>query len=237
MSPANERPSQGGGHPARGNGARPPGFLVRAAPAVLPWAASGLYATCRLRILNRVIRDDSLRSGRPFVAVIWHQFMLLGLRFLPRRKMAVMASRSRDGDYTTRILRRFGHRVVRGSSSAGGAEALRELVRVVRQGYGGLMVADGPKGPAREAKLGCVLLARDAEAPLLPIGCAVSSALYLRNWDRTAIPYPFARIVIAYGSPIHVPASSSREECERVRVRLHAAMEELEAQSRRVAEA
>lgn len=209
-------------------------FLMRAAPAFLPWVGSALYATCSLRFLNRPTWDEFSRSRRPFVAVLWHQFTLLGLTCLPHRKIAVMSSLSRDGEYSTRVLKRLGHRVIRGSSSAGGAGALRKLIGVVRLGYGALMVADGPKGPARSAKLGCVLLARDAEAPLLPIGCAVSPALHLRNWDRTAIPLPFARIAIAYGSPLVVPPSATRQDCEEARARLESAMAELEASCLRV---
>jgi len=237
MSVVGEYTLQDGNWQTPKNGSLSRQFLLRAAPAILPWAASSLYATCSWRLLNRRIRDDFVGSGRPFVAVIWHQFMLLGLKCLPDRKLAVMASRSRDGEYSTRVLRRLGHHVVRGSSSAGGAGALRELTRAVRNGYGALMVADGPKGPARVAKLGSVLLAQHAEAPLLPIGCAISSALYLRNWDRTAIPYPLARIVVAYGPPIVVPPTARREECESIRSRLHSVMEELEERCRQVTNA
>jgi hypothetical protein len=86
------------------------------------------------------------------------------------------------------------------------------------------MVPDGPRGPARVAKPGCVLAARDAGVPIVPLGCALRPAVRLDNWDQSVIPLPFAALVLGYGDPIDVPRDASREECEAIRARLELEM-------------
>jgi lysophospholipid acyltransferase (LPLAT)-like uncharacterized protein len=50
---------------------------------------------------------------------------------------------ARDGELVARFVARFGFEVVRGSSSRGGAEALRMLARSIRDGYDVVVVPDG----------------------------------------------------------------------------------------------
>jgi hypothetical protein len=207
-------------------------LLTRSVPALIPWIRQGLIATWSLRFLNPRVRDRYIAPARPFVAVLWHQYFLLSLECIADRKVVLMSSRSRDGELSARLFRRLGHRVVRGSSSAGGARALLGLTRLVRDGYGAVMIADGPRGPARVAKLGCILAAGRSGAPLIPVGCALAPAVCLRNWDRTALPIFYSRIAIGYGDPLHVPPEAGREECEAYRERLEAGMAAVEEQCR-----
>jgi hypothetical protein len=41
-----------------------------------------------------------------------------------------------------------------------------------------------------------------------------------KSWDRTEIPIPGSRVVIAFGDPITVAPDASRDECERIRRRV-----------------
>jgi lysophospholipid acyltransferase (LPLAT)-like uncharacterized protein len=211
-------------------------LLLRAVPALLPAALRGLLATCSVRVLNRRVREEYVEAGRPFVGVVWHEDFLFVLDYFRRRGLVVMVSRSRDGELVARALHRLGYSTVRGSSSAGGREALAELKARLLEGRGSAIVADGPRGPARRAKMGCVVAARDTGVPLLTAVSAASPCVRLRNWDRTEIPLPGARIVLAFGEPIFVPRGASSEECERVRDLVDRRMAELEAGCRRALE-
>jgi lysophospholipid acyltransferase (LPLAT)-like uncharacterized protein len=211
-------------------------FLLRAVPALAPAALRGLLSTSAFRVLNRGVERAYIAQRRPFVGTLWHKDILVALDYFRRRGFTVMVSRSRDGEVVARTMHRMGYRTVRGSSSAGGAEALREMTGALRSGGLAAVIADGPRGPARAAKLGCVYAARDSGGPLVPFGCHVSPALRLRNWDGTQVPLPFSRITVAFGEPVSVRAEASREECEEVRAGLDAAMAELEATCRRDAE-
>lgn len=211
-------------------------LALRAAPALAPAVVRALYAHCSVRVLNREVQRRYVDGGRAFVGVVWHQDFLFALDYFRGRRIAVMVSRSRDGELAARALGRLGYRTVRGSSTEGGREALRELTALVREGWGAALVADGPRGPARQAKIGCVVAARNSGAPLIPFGCAVRPSVRNRSWDRTVLPLPGARIVAAFGDPIGVPPDAPPEECERLRRLVDRRMEDLEATCARAAE-
>lgn len=195
-------------------------LLAHATPLLAPWIGWAIFSTMSVKILNSKGREFVARGDQPFVGTLWHKYMIFALEFVADRKVIFMSSRSADGEISTRLLRRMGHGVVRGSSSTGGSEALRELTGLIRRGHATILTPDGPKGPPQVAKLGCVLAARDSGAPLIPLGCAFSRARELGSWDRTAIPWPFSSAVMAYGEPRFVPPQLSRGECEGIRRRL-----------------
>ncbi|HAN04467.1 MAG TPA: hypothetical protein DCQ25_04285 [Elusimicrobia bacterium] len=115
-----------------------------------------------------------------------------------------MVSKSKDGEYMARILRRFGFSFVRGSTSSGSVMALRGLIKAARDGYSIAITPDGPKGPIFKAQPGLVLTAQKAGIPIVPAACALSRKLILRSWDKYQFPLPFGRIEAVYGEPIHV---------------------------------
>ncbi len=205
-------------------------LLGAAVPALAPYLVRGLMATCKYRYVDSQVKEQYVDGDKPFIGVVWHKDLLFALDFWRRRKkIVVMVSRSKDGEIVSRALQRMGYRTVRGSSSAGGREALGELTALVRDGWGAAIIADGPRGPARVSKIGPVLAARNSGAPLLMWGVYADPCITLRNWDQTMIPKPFATIHLAYGGPIYVPAGADRETCEEIRGRVDLKMAELEA--------
>ena len=95
---------------------------------------------------------------------------------------AVLVSRSRDGEIQAAAMSVLGFRVVRGSSTKGGARGLVRLLRLARAGFEVALAVDGPRGPVSVPKPGAGLLAARAKVPLI----AVASAS--RRRDR---PPPF----------------------------------------------
>jgi lysophospholipid acyltransferase (LPLAT)-like uncharacterized protein len=204
-------------------------LLAKAVPALAPHLVRGLMATCRYKTVLGDVREY-LEGDKPFIGVVWHKDLLFALDFFRRRKkIVVMVSRSKDGELVANALHRMGYRTVRGSSSAGGREALAELSGLVRDGWGSAIIADGPRGPARRSKIGPVLAARNSGAPMLLWGVHASPSFNLKNWDQTMIPKPFSTIYLSYGGPIYVPAHASVEVCEEIRAKVDVRMAELEA--------
>lgn len=208
-------------------------LLVRAVPAVAPPAIRALFSTLRVRIHNRRVWDDYVLPRKAFIGVVWHKDFFFALDYFRRRHIVVMVSRSKDGELVSRTIRRMGYQTVRGSSSLGGKEALQEVTRMIRDGWGSCIIADGPRGPARVSKMGAIVASKDSGVPMIPLGCHAEPAWWLRNWDRTMIPKPFSRVAVAFGDPLVVPADASRDECERARADLDARMAELESTCRR----
>jgi lysophospholipid acyltransferase (LPLAT)-like uncharacterized protein len=157
-------------------------------------------------------------AGRPLIYAVWHGRILivpwLNARFRRTegaRNVRVLASRSRDGELVAAFVRCFGLDVVRGSSSRGGAAALRELARVLHAGDDVAVVPDGPRGPSCHAQAGIVSLAATTGALIVPLGVAAWPARRLGSWDRFMVPAPFARCAVVFGAPVAVGRHDDRE--------------------------
>jgi hypothetical protein len=136
-----------------------------------------------IRALGRSMRLDSqgheqvdalYRQGRHIILAFWHAQQLMVPIGYRGAEANVLISQHQDGEIIARIISRFGHRAVRGSSTRGGALALRELIRLGRSGADLVVTPDGPKGPRQIAKLGVVQLARATGLPIVPLafGCS-----------------------------------------------------------------
>ena len=91
------------------------------------------------------------RDGVPPSFVIgpfWHRSVIPATWFFRGRGIAVMTSRSFDGEYIARIIERFGFVAVRGSSSRGGSAALLGMNRALAGGHIAAFTIDGPRARA-----------------------------------------------------------------------------------------
>jgi lysophospholipid acyltransferase (LPLAT)-like uncharacterized protein len=126
------------------------------------------------------------------------------------RGVTVLTSRSRDGELAEAYARRFGLDVVRGSSSRGGAVALRALAAALRGGHDVALVPDGPRGPRYRLQPGAVALAALTAAPIVPLACGIRPARRLSTWDEMLVPVPFARCAVVFGAPLMIARDSDR---------------------------
>ncbi|MGH7368403.1 MAG: lysophospholipid acyltransferase family protein [Candidatus Rokuibacteriota bacterium] len=201
-------------------------------PGPLALAAGPVLGAIALRALGstlRVTREEAAvaplwAERAPMIYAVWHGRVLLLPYIYGRRGCQVLASRSRDGELVARWIRRFGLEPVRGSSTRGGAEALRRLTRALRTGREVAIVADGPKGPREVLKPGVITLARLSGAPIVPLSVGASREWRLGSWDEFRIPRPFARCVMRFGEPIHVSRTAERAGEEAARKEVEAAL-------------
>jgi lysophospholipid acyltransferase (LPLAT)-like uncharacterized protein len=107
-----------------------------------------------------------------YILAFWHSHLLLMLHSRYRRPIKVMSSRSRDGEIIARVFDYYGVESARGSSTRGGAQALRDVIRSASAGSNIVITPDGPKGPARVAKEGVVYVAQATGLPVVPIAFA-----------------------------------------------------------------
>lgn len=189
---------------------------------VLGWVAWLWLSTLRVRVVQHPALDTA--SPRPWVLAFWHgtQWPLLAWR--RRRPTVVLVSLSRDGALQARALAVQGLRVVRGSSSRGGARGLAALVRVMRRtGADAAFAVDGPRGPLGHVKPGVVAAARATGAWIVPMAGRTRRGILLRRaWDRFAVAWPFTRVDVVLGAPIEPVGSDVRGDLERVLVRMNA---------------
>ena len=194
-------------------------ILLRVIPPLAALLIKALMLSCRVvKVVGmEKVREANSRSGGSAVYATWHQRMPYHFHHFGSRHVTMMISQSKDGEYAVRIASWLGFKNVRGSSTRGGSKALRDLVQRIREGEIGGMLADGPQGPARVAKMGSIIMARDAEVPLVPVLWGADRCWIFNSWDRYLVPKPFARVVIYYAEPIRVPRSAEGEALEEYR--------------------
>lgn len=177
-----------------------------------------LFSYRLVRIEGIEFEKEAIEKSGKCIYCSWHQRILYNPYYLSKKRVTVMISQSRDGEFAARLVNTLGLRDVRGSSTRGGMSALRELTQIIKDGKAnGGMIVDGPLGPPRVAKMGTVILARDSKAPLMPIMWGTDRCWILNSWDRFIIPKPFARIVYCHSEPIWVPESADGDELEEYR--------------------
>jgi len=181
-----------------------------------------LMLSCRVIKIEGRERERAAinKSGGGAIYVTWHQRMPYHSHYFGSRHATVMISQSRDGEYVSRAAKWLGFKSVRGSSTRGGPNAVKEMIQKINEGEIGGMLADGPVGPARVAKMGSVIMAKDTQAPLIPILWSADRCWILNSWDRYLIPKPFARIVLYSADPIWVPRSTRKGDLETFRILL-----------------
>lgn len=185
------------------------------------YGVARLYSlTWRLTVENEEVLHTHLESGGRALVCLWHQQLLLTLRFFPRYRRyhpCVMISKSLDGDIASSIVEAGGVFVARGSSSRRGIGALKEMIESLRKGRMGVHVLDGPRGPAGEVKPGAVIMAQASGAALFPFAVLADSAWRLQSWDRFMIPKPFSRVMVKFLPPIFLPETMDDEALEHQR--------------------
>ena len=196
----------------------------------------GTNVLCRVRFVGAPPCAERRRRGESArgLYALWHGdlwHLSWGFR---GQGVSVLVSTHRDGELVARVLSRLGFALVRGSSTRGGSHALREIQRLAREERCDLaFTIDGPKGPAREPKDGILYAASRTGLPIVPVGLAVDRAWRARSWDGLRIGKPGARVVVAVGDELRIPADvDHRDLLSRYGPQLAAAMAAAEARAR-----
>ncbi len=194
-------------------------LLLRVVPPLVALLLKLLMRSCRIIRIEGMdaTREALSRTAGGAVYASWHQRMSYLFHILGSQHVTVMISRSRDGEYTAAMARWLGFQPVRGSSTRGGVRALKEIIRRMRQGEIGGMLADGPQGPPRVAKLGSLVMARSAGVPVIPVLWGADRCWQFNSWDRYLVPKPFARVVLLYEEPVWVPPDADGDTIESCR--------------------
>lgn len=183
-----------------------------------------LGRTWTLRRVDTADFDRRIAGGERCIFALWHARMLPLIYAYRGLGVAALVSRSRDGELITGVIERIGYVAARGSSSRGGQEGFKELVRFAEQGRSLTLTPDGPRGPREVVKPGLVRLASHTGLPVLPVASASRRPWVLRSWDGFRVPRPFARVWISYGDAVQVPAGLDEAGVEVWRRRLEEAM-------------
>lgn len=157
-----------------------------------------------LRLLTITLRikfHDKPDLSNDSAFVFWHSKMLAGWWIFRDKNYAALVSQSKDGEILSNLLHKWNYKVVRGSSSKGGKEAVKEIINYVKSGTSAVITPDGPRGPAKVIKNGVLVISKECGIPVIPVKITYSHKIILSNsWDKFEIPLPFTKCNIVFGS-------------------------------------
>lgn len=153
-----------------------------------------VLATIVARTLR--VRWHTERPASPCVIMFWHGSMVAGWFCVRSLKPVALVSKSKDGGILASVLQSWGYRLVRGSSTKQGREALAEAIEDVRRGRAGVIAItpDGPRGPRMKYKRGAFSAAKELAVPLYHLHISYTRKRTLKSWDRFEVPLPFSRV-------------------------------------------
>lgn len=170
-----------------------------------------LAATWRITECNADGWRRRSANKQGWILSLWHGTLLVMAYRHRKQDMVVLVSEHRDGELIARTLHAWGYRTVRGSTTRGGGRALLGMIRELESGSAIAVTPDGPQGPPKIYQPGALVAAHRVGVPIVAVGVHVDRAWRLRSWDALVIPKPFARLILAYGSPTLVEGATSRE--------------------------
>jgi len=142
----------------------------------------------------------------PGILSCWHENAFLSLSLKKPTDISILVSKSKDGDLAGGITLINGWKSVRGSSSKGGKEAIKEYGDFLTQNptFSVGVTVDGPRGPRGKAKRGAFEIAKISGRPVIPFLPVAKKNKILNTWDRMKIPRVFQTYYYMFGEPIYI---------------------------------
>jgi len=172
-----------------------------------------VYRTTRWQTIGWEKPQKYWNEGKPFIATFWHNRLLMVLfGWTDPRAFHVLISSHSDGQLIAKTVAHHGMQTIAGSSSKGGLDALRSLLKVLKGGGFIGITPDGPKGPRFEVSDGTINLAKLSGCDIIPFTYAIQRRKVLRSWDRFILALPFSKGIFAWGDPVSVPRKISEAD-------------------------
>ena len=145
-------------------------ILIRTVARILTAGIRLLFKTLRVEVRLQApgINPYEPTQGERFLYCIWHDGILGPTFGGPQSQVAALTSQHTDGTLVADVLSCVGITPIRGSSSRGGARAVKQMMEAAANHH--IVIAtDGPRGPRREVKDGIVYLAAQTGRAIVPV--------------------------------------------------------------------
>jgi len=206
---------------------------LAASTAIRAWMSTLDY---RVSFYDPTVDPVDPRYAGQKIYIFWHEYILFPLFVRGHCNLAMLLSQHTDAEILSHVAGHMGFDFVRGSSTRGGASALRELL-AKSQAMNLTITPDGPRGPRRRLAQGPVYLASKLRMPIVAMGFGYDRPWRFGSWDRFAIPRPYSRARAAVSPMMHIPADLDRDGIEHYRVEVERMLNRLTLEAEAWAEA
>lgn len=157
---------------------------------------------------HKLILDD-----KPVIISLWHNRILMMPKYMKElRSFTAVISAHRDGGLLEKFLGLYHHDAIRGSSRRGGFNAIKEVIKHLKNGEKIIITPDGPTGPQFVINGNITALAEKFSIPIVHICYSAKRAKILNTWDKFIIPWPFNNLAIDVSKPLYLDHTSSEAD-------------------------
>lgn len=175
-------------------------FLISSIGRVLFYL---INKTVKYRVIGFEHYLKLIKEGKKIIFAFWHNGIFMATYFWKFKKISVLTSKNFDGEYTARIIKRYGYKPIRGSTSRDSIKGLIEMKKEIENGSNIAFTVDGPRGPKYKVQGGAIWVAMKTGQPILPFVAFAKKKIELNSWDSFQIPLPFSTAWIVIGEPIY----------------------------------
>ncbi len=173
-----------------------------------------LFRTNRWVVSGENNLRGSIKENSPVLLSTWHSRFLYGTYFLKLKKINnlwAISSTHRDSQIMAYFLQRSHFKLIRGSSTRGWDNVIKQMLRVFKNSNTILAITnDGPTGPRRIAKYGSYKIAKKNRVQIIAVSAISTRFWELNSWDRLKIPKPFGTIYISFSKPMNYENDCSK---------------------------
>ncbi len=179
-------------------------FLVWLGERIGPPMLKFLYNTNKWKVYGDQHIKQELASGKSIIIASWHGTLLTVFMGLANKNYFGMAGNHHpEAEIISRVGKKLGWTVIRGSSTDGGKKAYEEMIKSLNKpGTVFAITPDGPQGPAKIPKAGAIRAAQKTGAIIIPAAGQSTKYWSFKNWDTFYLAKPFGKIVQLFGEPI-----------------------------------
>lgn len=179
------------------------------------WLLKFLFGTSRWNIKGRSQINKILTDGKSVIIASWHSHLLPTFMDLAGNQYYGLAGLHKDAELISKIGKKMGWELLRGSSSDRGKKVYKEIVNILASpGNVVALTPDGPRGPAKIPKPGTIRAAQKTRAVIIPAMGQSTRRWSFTNWDTFFVGKPFSRIEMIYGDPLVFLESDDFNVCE-----------------------
>ena len=191
------------------------------------WILNFLYKTNKWDIRGEKNYLTQLRNKKSVIISVWHGHLLAPFMHLSNNNFYGLAGTHRDAEILSKISKKLGWRPLRGSSSDGGSEIFKDIVKILKIPETLFaLTPDGPKGPEKIPKAGIIRAAQKTRAVIIPVAVYSTKNWQFVNWHTFFLEKPFGKIFVLYGEPISFNENDNYETCKQILIKAMSKTEE-----------
>ena len=163
--------------------------------------------------INKKYVENLWKKNEAFILCFWHgRLLMMPLSWNIKKKINVLISAHSDGQLLSKTVKYFDIKTIIGSSSKGGSEAIRNIIKSLKSGISIGMTPDGPRGPRMKINSAIIKIASLTGNKIVPLSYSVKKKFFLNSWDKFLVALPFGKGCFVWGKPIKIKKNISTNE-------------------------